>query len=446
MLSAFTNIFRVPELKSRVLFTFGILLVYRIGTHIPVPGVNVEALANVFKSQNSGILGFLNLFSGNALKQASIFALGVMPYISMSIILQLLTAVIPALEKLSKEGELGRRKITQYTRLGTVVLCMVQGFGTTYLFKSFGEGVVYHWGLGFQILAVLSVTTGTIFIMWLGEQITEYGVGNGMSLIICSGIVAALPGQLFATFRMVKINEISLFSVIFFAAFIVFTIAFIVILQQGARKIPVQYATRVVGRQVFKGQSTQLPLKVDYSGVIAVIFASSILIFPAQIAKYFETILSDKGMEESWLYGFMDFITRHFSPGAFVYYVLYSALIVFFCYFYTAIAFNPTDLSENMKKYGGFIPGIRPGQPTAEFIDRTLTRITIWGALAVCAVAVLPELITRRLHIPIYFGGTSLLIIVGVALDTMKQIESHLLMRHYDGFMKKGRLKGRAAF
>lgn len=442
MLSAFTNIFRVPELKSRVLFVFGILLVYRVGIHIPIPGVNVGALEHFFQSQTSGVLGFLNLFSGGALKQSSIFALGVMPYISMSIILQLLTAVIPTLEKLSKEGEMGRRKITQYTRIGTVALCIVQGTGTTFLLKSFGENFIYHWGIGFQIMTVLALTAGTIFIMWLGEQITEYGIGNGMSVIIFAGIVAGLPGELVATFRLFKINQISLFSLLFFALFTLLTIAFIVVLQQGARKIPVQYATRVVGRQVFKGQSTQLPLKVDYSGVIAVIFASSILVFPAQIARYVQSIASEDG----WLYGVMDFITRNFSPGAFVYYVLYSALIVFFCYFYTAIAFNPTDLSENMKKYGGFIPGIRPGQPTAEFIDRTLTRITIWGALAVCAIAVFPELLTRKLNIPIYFGGTSLLIIVGVALDTMKQIESHLLMRHYDGFMKKGRLKGRSAF
>jgi preprotein translocase subunit SecY len=444
VLSAFTNIFRVPELKSRVLFVFGILLVYRIGTHIPVPGVNVEALGNFFKDNNQGILGFLNLFSGGALKQSSIFALGVMPYISMSIILQLLTAVIPALEKLSKEGEMGRRKITQYTRIGTVALCLVHGTGTTYLFKSFGENVIYQWGVGFQIMAVLALTTGTIFIMWLGEQITEYGVGNGMSIIIFAGIVAALPGEILTTIRLFRTpgSQITLFGLIVFSILTVLTIAFIVILQQGARKIPVQYATRVVGRQVFKGQSTQLPLKVDYSGVIAVIFASSILVFPASIAKYIQAGVS----EDNWLYGAMYFITQHLSPGDYVYYVLYSTLIVFFCYFYTAIAFNPTDLSENMKKYGGFIPGIRPGQPTAEFIDRTLTRITIWGALAVCVVAVVPEVVTRWLNIPIYFGGTSLLIIVGVALDTMKQIESHLLMRHYDGFMKKGRLKGRSAF
>lgn len=435
----------MPELKKRVLFVLGILLAYRIGTHIPVPGVNILALEDYFNRQSqdprNGILNLLNLFSGNALKQASIFALGVMPYISMSIILQLLTAVIPTLEKLSKEGEMGRRKITQYTRLGTVALCIIQGTGSTYLFRNFGENVVPNFGLGFQIMAVLALTTGTVFIMWLGEQITEYGVGNGMSLIICAGIVAALP-QFAATFRLLRVNQVSLLGVIFFAVFTLLTIGFIVVLQQGARKIPVQYANRIVGNQVFRGQSTQLPLKVDYSGVIAVIFASSILVFPSTIAKYIQPIVS----EDSWAYGFMDFIIRNFSPGDFVYYVLYSALIVFFCYFYTAIAFNPTDLSENMKKYGGFIPGIRPGQPTAEFIDRTLTRITIWGALAVCAVAVFPDVITRQLHIPIYFGGTSLLIIVGVALDTMKQIESHLLMRHYDGFMKKGRLKGRSAF
>jgi len=446
VLSAFTNIFRVPELKSRVLFVFGILLVYRIGIHIPIPGVNAAALESFFKTQTGGVLGFLNLFSGGALQQASIFALGVMPYISMSIILQLLTAVIPTLEKLSKEGETGRRKITQYTRIGTVALCVIQGTGTTYLLKSFGEGFIHQWGLSFQLMTILALTTGTIFIMWLGEQISEYGIGNGMSVLIFAGIVAALPGELIATYRLFKIGQVSIFAVLFFAIFTLATIAFIVLLQQGARKIPVQYATRVVGRQVFKGQSTQLPLKVDYSGVIAVIFASSILVFPAQIARYVEGVLQAAGKEDSWLFAAMDIITRHFSPGAFTYYVLYSCLIVFFCYFYTAIAFNPTDLSENMKKYGGFIPGIRPGPATAEFIDRTLTRITIWGALAVCAIAVIPEVLTRRLNIPIYFGGTSLLIIVGVALDTMKQIESHLLMRHYDGFMKKGRLKGRSAF
>lgn len=446
MFSAFANIFRVPELKNRVIFTLLILLVYRVGIHITVPGVDQHFLSQYFSNQGGGILGFLNLFSGGALKQASIFGLGVMPYISMSIILQLLTAVIPTLEKLSKEGETGRRKITQYTRYGTVGLCLIQGTGTTYLLKSFGEGAIFHWGIGFQIMAVMALTTGTIFIMWLGEQITEYGVGNGISLIIFAGIVAGLPAELSSTFRLVRIGSVSLFAVIFFALFTVATIAFIVVLQQGARKIPVQYATRVVGRQVFKGQSTQLPLKVDYSGVIAVIFASSILVFPSQIARYVQGVLSERGMDQSWAYELMDFITRNFAPGAIIYYGLYSLLIVFFCYFYTAIAFNPTDLSENMKKYGGFIPGIRPGQQTAEFIDRTLTRITIWGALAVCVVAVIPELITRNLNIPIYFGGTSLLIIVGVALDTMKQIESHLLMRHYDGFMKKGRLKGRSAF
>ncbi len=442
MLSAFTNIFRIPELKSRVLFTFMMLLVYRVGCHIPTPGVNVAALQSVFGSQNGGILGFLNLFSGGALKQFSIFALGVMPYISMSIILQLLTAVIPTLEKLSKEGDAGRRKITQYTRYGTVLLCLVQGTGSTYLLKSLGDTIVNHWGLGFQVITVLTLTAGTVFIMWLGEQITEYGIGNGISIIIFAGIVASLPGQVFNTFRLLKLGEVNLFGVIFFAVFTAALIAFIVVLQQGARKIPVQYATRVVGKQVFKGQSTQLPLKVDYSGVIAVIFSSSILVFPTTLARYLQSVAPEDG----WLYGAMDFVTRNFSPGAFIYYVLYSALIVFFCYFYTAIAFNPTDLSENMKKYGGFIPGIRPGQPTAEFIDRTLTRITIWGALAVCCVAVFPDVLTRQLKIPIYFGGTSLLIVVGVGLDTMKQIESHLLMRHYDGFMKKGRLKGRSAF
>lgn len=442
MFSAFLNVFRVPELRERVLYVLGVLLIYRIGCQIPTPGVNVEALKSFFASQQGGILGFLNLFSGGALEQFSVFALGVMPYISMSIILQLLTAVIPALEKLSKEGEMGRRKITQITRYGTVGLCLIQGTGTTFMLKNMGENFVYHWGVGFQVMAVLTLTAGTIFLMWLGEQITEYGVGNGISILIFAGIVASLPSQILNTTRLFKTGEISLFGLLFFVIFTLLTVAFVVILQQGARKIPVQYANRVVGRQVFRGQATQLPLKVDYSGVIAVIFASSILIFPSQMAHYAQNIVS----EESVWFSLLDFFVRHLSPGSFVYYVLYGALIVFFCYFYTAIAFNPADLAENMKKYGGFIPGIRPGQPTAEFIDRTLTRITLWGALAVCAVAIAPDILTRRLNIPIHFGGTSLLIVVGVALDTMKQIEAHLLMRHYDGFLKHGRLKGRSAF
>ncbi len=446
MFSAFANIFRVPELKSRVLFTLGMLFVYRIGCHIPTPGVNTVLLDQMFSAQQGGLLGFMNLFSGGALKRFSVFALGVMPYISVSIILQLLTAVIPALEKLAKEGEAGRRKITQYTRYGTVLLCIIQGTGFTYMLKTLGEGLVYEWGLGFQLLTLLTLTAGTLFLMWLGEQITEYGVGNGMSIIIFAGIVAALPGEFFDTVRLLRVGQISVFGLIFFIVFTLATVVFVVYLQQGARKIPVQYATRVVGRQVFRGQATQLPLKVDYSGVIAVIFASSILVFPSTIAKSIQSWSQARGMEDSWIYGMMEFFVHHFSPGAFIYYVLYSALIVFFCYFYTAIAFNPNDLAENMKKYGGFVPGIRPGQPTAQFIDRTLTRITIWGALAVCVVAVFPELLVQKLNIPIYFGGTSLLIVVGVALDTMKQIESHLLMRHYDGFMKKGRLKGRSAF
>jgi preprotein translocase subunit SecY len=443
---AFANIFRVPELRSRVTYTLMMLFVYRLGCQVPVPGVNVEALKNTFRSQGSGVLGYLNLFSGGALEQASVFALGVMPYISMSIILQLLTAVIPALEKLSKEGEMGRRKITQYTRIGTVALCVVQGVGTTYMLQAMGENLVYQWGLGFQAMAVLTLAAGTMLVMWIGEQVTEHGVGNGISIIIFAGIVASLPSQIGNTYRMLQTDSISLFGVLFFTVFTLASVAFVVVLQQGARKIPVQYATRVVGRQVFKGQSTQLPLKVDYSGVIAVIFASSILVFPGTIARYVQDTLTHTGREDSWLFSTMQMVLTHLAPGAFVYYVLYGGLIVFFCYFYTAIAFNPNDLAENMKKYGGFIPGIRPGQPTAEFIDRTLTRITIWGSLAVVAVAIIPDVITNSLHIPIYFGGTSLLIVVGVGLDTMKQIESHLLMRHYDGFMKQGRLKGRSAF
>lgn len=434
LIEAFKNIFKIPELKKRVLFTLAMLLVYRVGCHIPTPGINAQALAEWMKSQAGGILGFLDLFTGGAFKTFSVFALGIMPYISSSIIMQLLTAVIPALEKLSKEGETGRKKITQYTRYGTVLLCAIQSFAMTYMMHKVGKGIVIHWGLGFQLLTVLTLTTGTIFIMWLGERITEKGIGNGMSLLIFAGIVARIPAEIVNTFKLLKTGELSAFLVIFVIAGMVAIIAFVVFIETGARRIPVQYAQRIIGRKVYGGQSTYLPLKVDFSGVIAIIFASSVL---SSVSMLFKVVPNNM---------FFETIAGWLSPGAIPYIIMYAILIIFFCYFYTAVIFNPVDVAENIKKYGGFIPGVRPGEPTAKFIDFSLTRITLVGAIAIAFIAVLPDILMRTMNIPFYFGGTSLLIVVGVALDTMKQIESHLLMRHYDGFMKDSKLKSRAGF
>jgi preprotein translocase subunit SecY len=457
------NIFSVPELRNRVLFTLGLLAVYRVGSHIPTPGINAEALRLLAESASNTMFGLYDMFSGRNLSQMTIFALGIMPYISASIILQLLTVVWPYLERLSKEGELGRRKITQYTRYGTIVLSVVQALGiAVFLEKSTGiQGglpLVYNPGWTFRLMTVLTLTTGSAFIMWLGEQITERGIGNGMSLIIFAGIVVGLPRGVLETLDMMRTGQITLFTILVILVLMALVVAAIIFVERGHRRITVQYAKRMVGRRMYGGSSTHIPLKVNTGGVIPVIFASSILAFPATFGQAITT-----GGRFGFLRGPLDQI----APGMPLYDLLYVLGIVFFCYFYTAIIFNPDDVAENMRKYGGFIPGIRPGKRTAEYIDTILTRLTLVGAIYLAIVAILPQFlisgfkvapipfigpkldlylpkfVTQGLGVPFYFGGTSLLIIVGVAMDTVQQIESQLIMRHYDGFMKKTRIRGR---
>lgn len=431
--SGFQNLFKIPELKKRVLYTFALLGVYRVGVHVPTPGIDTIALASFFAKAKGTLLGLFDMFSGGALERLSVFALGIMPYISASIIIQLLTVVIPHLERLSKEGEQGRKKITQYTRYGTVALSIIQGFGISVGLESMtspgGAPVVIHPGWGFRLMTVLTLTAGTAFIMWLGEQITERGIGNGISLIIFAGIVARMPNAIGNTFRLLSTGEMGIFLILVLLVFMISVIAFIIYVEQGQRRIPVQYAKRVVGRKMYGGQSTHLPLKINTSGVIPPIFASSIIMFPATLASF---------VKIPW----MQQAAASMRPGSFVYELLYVAFIFFFCYFYTAVTFNPEDVADNMKKNGGYIPGIRPGKRTAEYIDKVLTRITLGGAVYVSAVCVLPSILITKLNIPFYFGGTALLIVVGVAIDTISQIESHMLTRHYEGFLKKG-VKGR---
>ena len=431
--SGFQNLFKIPELKKRVLYTFALLGVYRVGVHVPTPGIDTIALASFFAKAKGTLLGLFDMFSGGALERLSVFALGIMPYISASIIIQLLTVVIPHLERLSKEGEQGRKKITQYTRYGTVALSIIQGFGISVGLESMtspgGAPVVIHPGWGFRLMTVLTLTAGTAFIMWLGEQITERGIGNGISLIIFAGIVARMPNAIGNTFRLLSTGEMGIFLILVLLVFMISVIAFIIYVEQGQRRIPVQYAKRVVGRKMYGGQSTHLPLKINTSGVIPPIFASSIIMFPATLASF---------VKIPW----MQQAAASMRPGSLVYELLYVAFIFFFCYFYTAVTFNPEDVADNMKKNGGYIPGIRPGKRTAEYIDKVLTRITLGGAVYVSAVCVLPSILITKLNIPFYFGGTALLIVVGVAIDTISQIESHMLTRHYEGFLKKG-VKGR---
>jgi len=430
------NIFKIPELKKRILLTLGLLIVYRIGVQVPTPGIDAVALASFFAKAKEGLLGLFNLFSGGALERLSVFALGIMPYISASIILQLLTVTIPHLERLSKEGEAGRKKITQYTRYGTVILSIIQGFGIAVGLESMtspgGAPIVINPGWGFRLMTVITLTAGTAFIMWLGEQITERGIGNGISLIIFAGIVCRLPAAIANTFRLLSTGEMQIFIAVLLLVFMVGVVGFIIFVEQGQRRIPVQYAKRVVGRKMYGGQSTHLPLKINTSGVIPPIFASSIMMFPATIASFI-TI--------PW----MQDIVAALRPGNVVYELLFVAMIFFFCYFYTAVTFNPVDVADNMKKQGGYIPGIRPGKRTADYIDRVLTRITLGGAIYVSAVCVLPSILIAQFNVPFYFGGTALLIVVGVAIDTVAQIESHMLARHYEGFLKKGggKMKGR---
>jgi preprotein translocase subunit SecY len=440
MISGAQNIFKIPELKRRILITFLFLGIYRVGVHIPTPGINGDALASFFAQAGGTLFSLIDMFSGGALERLSVFALGIMPYISASIILQLLTVVIPYLARLQKEGEIGRKKIVQYTRYGTVVLSIIQGFGIAVGLEQMtggaGEMIVLSPGWSFRILTVITLTAGTAFIMWLGEQITERGIGNGISLIIFAGIVARMPNAVAQSYRLFSAGEINIVTLLFLIAVMVLVVAVIIFFETGQRRLPVQYAKRIVGRRVYGGQSTHLPLKLNTSGVIPPIFASSILMFPLTIANF---------MPKPWLdaHPWVQSILNSFGPQAILYNLLYVGFIIFFCYFYTAVTFNPNDVAENMKKYGGYIPGIRPGQKTAEYIDKVLTRITLGGAIYVSVICVLPSILIARFKAPFYFGGTALLIVVGVALDTVQQIEAHMLTRHYEGLMKKGKLKGR---
>jgi preprotein translocase subunit SecY len=431
----FGNIFKIPELKRRLFFTAALLAVYRIGVHVPTPGIDGGALSEFFDAAKGTIFGVVNMFTGGGLERLSVFALGIMPYISASIILQLLTVVIPHLEQLKKEGEQGQKKITQYTRYGTVVLSIIQGFGIAVGLEGMqspvsGAPVVFVPGWGFRLMTVITLTAGTAFIMWLGEQITERGIGNGISLIIFAGIVARMPGAIGNTFRLMSQGEMSIFTLVIILLVMVAVIGFIIYVEQGQRRIPVQYAKRVIGRRMYGGQSTHLPLKINSSGVIPPIFASSILMFPATIAQFTQV---------GWLQSFSQLM----RPGGLYYNLLYVGFIVFFCYFYTAVTFNPEEVADNMKKNGGYIPGIRPGKRTADYIDRVLTRITLGGAVYVSAVCVLPTVLYAQFNVPFYFGGTALLIVVGVAIDTIAQMESHMLSRHYEGFLKRGSTRGR---
>jgi preprotein translocase subunit SecY len=433
-MAAIGNIFKIPELKKRIMVTFLLLAVYRVGCHIPTPGIDSAALASFFQQASGTLFGFFNMFAGGALERLSVFALGIMPYISASIILQLLTVVIPYLERLQKEGEIGRRKITQYTRYGTVILSIIQGFGIAMWMEAQqgmdGAPVVLNPGWSFRLLSMITLAAGTSFLMWLGEQITERGIGNGISLIIFAGIVASMPAAVGNTLRLMKTGEMGPIILLGIVVFMIAVVAFIVYMETAHRRIPVQYAKRIIGRRMYGGQSTHLPLKVNTAGVIPPIFASSILMFPATIANF---------VNHPW----MQTIANSLSPIKLIYNILYVGFIIFFCYFYTAVVFNPVDVADNMKKYGGFIPGIRPGRTTADYIDRVLTRITLGGAIYVAGVCVLPTFLIARFNVPFYFGGTALLIVVGVALDTIQQIESHMLTRNYEGLISGRRIKGR---
>jgi len=433
------NIASVPELSKRLLFALGMLFVYRIGVFVSVPGVDRSVMEQYMRTASTGLAGLFDLFSGGAMKQLSIFALGIMPYISSSIILQLMTVVIPTLERLSKEGEAGRRKINQYTRYGTVILSCIQGVGISFWLESLSgsvaKGMIHYTGIGFNLLMVLALTTGTALLMWLGEQITERGIGNGISLIIFAGIVASLPDALVQTYRLSTFSggKLEPIVLVLIGVVIVGVVAAITFFERGQRRIPVQYAKRVVGRKVYGGQNTMLPLKVNSAGVIPPIFASSVLMFPSTIGNLFPGA------------GWVNWLQAQLVPGNLFYNAMYVGLIVFFCYFYTAVTFNPVDVADNLKRQGGFIPGIRPGKRTADYIERVLSRITFGGAIYMSAICVLPTYLQSSFGVPFYFGGTSLLIVVGVALDTAQQIEYHLISRNYEGFAggRGPRLRGR---
>ena len=438
MLGTFQSVFKIEELRKRIFYTLSLLVVYRIGGHIPTPGIDASVLQSFFAGSSGTLLGMFDMFAGGAFQKATIFALGIMPYISASIIMQLLGAVIPYIQKLQKEGEEGRRKITQYTRYGTVVIAAMQAYGTSVYLKSIigpsGAAAVTMGGLTFIPLTVLTFTCGTIFIMWLGEQITERGIGNGISLIIFIGIIARFPQAVVEESQMVLAGTRSVFIEIAMIALMLVVIAGVIVVTRAQRRVPVQYPKKVVGRRVYGGQTTHLPLSVNSAGIIPIIFAQSIMFAPATVAQLFPNVEWINNIIGYWL-----------APGSLVYSIIYGLIIVFFAYFYTALVFNPIDLADNMRKNGGFIPGIRPGKRTAEYIEKILTRITLPGAIFFAMIAVLPWVLVAQFNVQYFFGGTGLLIVVGVALDTLQQIESHLLMRHYDGFMKKGRIRGRSS-
>ena len=430
-LAAFGEMTRFAELRQRLFFLLGGLIVYRIGTFIPVPGIDPVALARFFEQQQGTILSMFNMFSGGALERLSIFALGVMPYISASIIVQMMAVVVPSLAAIKKEGESGRRKLTQYTRMGTIALALFQAWGAAVAFQN--QGVVINPGFGFIFVAVVTLVTGTMFLMWLGEQITERGLGNGISMIILAGIVAGLPAALGGTLELVRTGEMAAALALIIILMIVAVTAFVVFVERGQRRIQVNYAKRQQGRKMFAGQSTHLPFKLNMSGVIPPIFASSLLLFPATIASWFGT---SEGL------GWLQSISAAMTPGQPAHMVFYGALIIFFCFFYTALVFNSRETAENLKKSGAFIPGIRPGQQTGEYIDKVLTRLTVWGALYVTLVCLLPEFLISRFGVPFYFGGTSLMIMVVVIMDFQAQVAAHLMSHQYEGLMKKANLRG----
>jgi preprotein translocase subunit SecY len=433
MIGGVGNIGKITELRQRILFTFALLAVYRIGAFIVTPGIDPEVVRRFFEQMQGTVFGLFSLFSGGALEQLSIFSLGIMPYISASIILQLLTIVVPVLENLKKEGEQGRKKINQYTRYATIGLALFQGFMISVALENgqFGEGAVLEPGWGFRLMCVLTLTTGTAFIMWLGEQITERGIGNGISMIIFAGIIIRIPGALGQLFQLVRTDQFSLLQLVFLALFAAAVIGFVVVVERGQRRIPLQHARRVVGRRVMQGGMSYFPLRVNTAGVIPAIFASSLLMFPLTIGQFTDSP------------AIQTFIDRWLNPASLGYQVLYVGLIVFFCYFYTAIVINPMEVAENIKKSGAYIPGIRPGKKTAEHIDRVLSRVTLIGAGYISLVCVLPTVLAVRAGVPFFFGGTALLIVVGVGLDTIAQIEAHLVSRQYEGFARGTRIRGR---
>ena len=443
MLEKFKNIMSIPELRKRIGFTLALLIIVRLGAHVPVPGINVDAISEAFKQYSNTLFGLYDLFSGGAFQKATLFALGIMPYISSSIIIQLMGVVVPYFQRLQKEGEEGRKKITQITRYGTVLISTLQAYGISVFLESLDSVTVGNQLMqvvpddftGFRFIAVVSLVTGTIFIMWLGEQITERGIGNGISLIIMIGIVARIPMMILTEIDLIQNDLRGPLTEVVLMGIMVVIVGFVVLITQGTRKIPVQYAKRVVGRKVYGGQSTHIPMRVNTAGVMPIIFAQSIMFLPTTVATFFSGS------------SFFDAVNRLFSFDHWFYWLVFGILIVFFTYFYTAIAFNPQEVADNMKKHGGFIPGIRPGKKTSEFIDNILTRVTLPGSFFLAFVAVFPFILMQTMDVNYslasFFGGTSLLIIVGVALDTLQQVESHLLMRHYDGFLKKGKIRGR---